>query len=637
MDLYRALGAALLVATLMPQQAVFRSRVDIVTVDVTVVDGEGTPVDGLGADRFAVTVDGARRRVIWAEYVARRTSTLHAGAGEHFSSNEQMDDGRLIMIAVDQAHVRRVEGLPALKAAAAFVDALEPRDRVAAGPLNHTGSLEFTGDHASVKRYLQRLTGGAAAMPVHFNVGLSEAMAISDGSRTRLDMVVRRECGEPLGRIENLRRAAENNGMRDPCPVQIEQESRALAQQARTDARISIDALGRLIARLSEIEGPKTLVLVSEGLVAEPQLFDLTALGAAAQAARVTIYVLQLDVPIFEASDSTVSPTMQADALMRSDGLARLAGSARGALFRLVGADPHPFRRILNETSGYYLLGFEAADSDRDGRLHRIGVAVRAPGATVRARPAFMIPPPPPAATESDLVRLLRGARLATELPLRLAAYTFRDAQADRVKIVVGAETDSTAAEHDITIGFVLIDSGGVVVASGSGGTESGRYSVPVTVAPGRYQLRVAAIDAGGRRGSVERRFDARLPADTVQLSDLMLAEPPESTAAPLRPTVVRAPGDRAFAYLEAYAPAGSPLSEGTARFDVVPEGQRGALASVAAAIKNAGSGRWLITAELPLGNLRPGAYSVAASVTLPGGAPRVITRAFVVTPRTVR
>jgi hypothetical protein len=38
-------------------------------------------------------------------------------------------------------------------------------------------------------------------------------------------------------------------------------------------------------------------VLLSEGLVAEPQLFDLTSLGAAAQAARVTVYVLQLEAP----------------------------------------------------------------------------------------------------------------------------------------------------------------------------------------------------------------------------------------------------------------------------------------------------------------------------------------------------
>ena len=245
----------------------------------------------------------------------------------HFDTNEGKNAGRLILVAVDQTHVRRIEGRAALRAAADFIDALEPADRVAAAPLNHGGAIQFTGDHASVKRYLQTLTGEASPVPAHFNVGLVEALAIADGSRTRLDQVVLRECGQPLGRYENPRRLAETEGVRDPCPVQIEQESRAMAQLARTDARLSLDALQRLIARLAEIDGPKTLVLISEGLVAEAQLVDLTALGAAAQAARVTIYVLQLEVPVFEAAESRLSPTFSADTQVRADGLARLAAA----------------------------------------------------------------------------------------------------------------------------------------------------------------------------------------------------------------------------------------------------------------------------------------------------------------------
>ena len=275
---------------------------------------------------------------------------------------------------------------------ASFIDALEPADRVAAAPVNDAGVIQFTSDHAGVKKYLQTLTGEASPVPPHFNVGLVEALAIADGSRTRLDQVVLRECGQPLGRYENPRRLAEAEGVRDPCPVQIEQESRAMAQLARTDARLSLDALQRLIARLAEIDGPKALVLISEGLVAEAQLVDLTALGAAAQAARVTIYVLQLEVPVFEAAESQTSPTFSADVQVRADGLARLAASARGALFHLVGADPYPFRRILTELGGYYLVAFEAADTDRDGRAHRIDVSTRARDATLRARPSFRIP-----------------------------------------------------------------------------------------------------------------------------------------------------------------------------------------------------------------------------------------------------
>ncbi len=349
-------------------------------------------------------------------------------------------------MAVDQTHVRRIEGRAALAAAASFIDALEPADRVAAAPLNHGGAIQFTSDHTSVKKYLQTLTGEASPVPPHFNVGLVEALAIADGSRTRLDQVVLRECGQPLGRYENPRRLAEAEGARDPCPVQIEQESRGMAQLARTDARLSLDALQRLIARLAEIDGPKALVLISEGLVAEAQLVDLTALGAAAQAARVTIYVLQLEVPVFEAAESRPSPTFSADVQVRADGLARLAASARGALFRLVGADPYPFRRILTELGGYYLVAFEAGRRrPRWTRAshRRLDAVTRRDAARPSQFPDSCGPAAATGGETAQLERLLRNPRLATELPLRLGTYTLRDPERDGLKVLIALETDA--------------------------------------------------------------------------------------------------------------------------------------------------------------------------------------------------
>lgn len=621
------------------QAPVFRSGVDLVTVDVAVLDSKGRHVHGLQAEHFEVSVDGTPRRVLWSEFVPQGKAAAElapAGFAEHFSSNEAVVPGRLIIVAVDQMHIRRVEGRAALRAASNFIDALDATDLVAAAPLNHGGAIEFTRDHAAVKRYLQGLSGEGSFMPTHFNVGLSEALAISDGSRTLLDQAVRRECGESLGRSQNLRRMSENEGVRDPCPEQVEQESRALAQMARIEGRQSVSALGRMIAQLAEIEGPKTLVLLSEGLVAEPQQIDLTALGAAAHAARVTIYVLHLDRPIVDAAIDTISPTMMPDMQLRTDGLHRLSGSARGALFTLVGSDPHPFRRILNEISGYYLVAFEASDADRDGRLHRIAVKTTVDGAIVRARPAFTIPTRlTPAATGSQLERLLRSPRLSTELPLRLGVYTFdgNGASADRLKILVSAETNHDGPGRGVTMGFVVIDDRGVIVASGAGATDSGRYSLPVLVPPGRYTVRAAGIDSGGRQGSVERRVNARLgAAGDVRLSDLMIAEPALQPSAPLRPAVARASGDRIVIYFEAYAspewtPSGSQVS-----IELAGTGANGPALSTPVSLRPASPGRWVASAELQLRDMSPGAYMAAARITIPGATPQRLTRSFVVT-----
>ncbi len=55
---------------------VFRSGVEVMEVDVTVVDGKGMPVRDLRAPEFTVTVDGQPRRVVSAEFISDS-----AGAG----------------------------------------------------------------------------------------------------------------------------------------------------------------------------------------------------------------------------------------------------------------------------------------------------------------------------------------------------------------------------------------------------------------------------------------------------------------------------------------------------------------------------------------------------------------------------
>jgi hypothetical protein len=153
-------GLALQAIALDAQQAIFRTRVDLVTVDATVIGADGRSIDGLTAGDFALKVDGEPRRVVSAHYVAfapleARSNLLDA---RHFTSNET-DEGRLIVIAVDQAHIRQLEGRPALRAAAGFLDQLDSRDHVAVTSLNRTADLAFTRDHAALKARLERFTG----------------------------------------------------------------------------------------------------------------------------------------------------------------------------------------------------------------------------------------------------------------------------------------------------------------------------------------------------------------------------------------------------------------------------------------------------------------------------------------------
>lgn len=619
--------AGLCAAAPLAQQApAFRSRVDVVTVDVTVVDGGGRLVDTLTAADFRLEVDGAPRRVLSADYVPYRTAASGAPASDAAAaiSNEEAATGRLLLLAVDQGNIRRTEGRVALRAAGAFLNTLDPADRVAAVGIDEVRAISFTSDHAAVRRSLAGLTGRAVDMAGEHNLGIAEALAVADGNRSRLDQVVLRECGEPLGRLQNLARMAGDEGMRDPCPTHVEQQARMLAHNARSQGAQSLDALKRLLLRLADLEGPKTLVLLSEGLIAEPQLVDMTDLAVLAQQARASIYVLQLDSPVTDAAATRLSPTLADDFRVRADGLARVAGAGGGALYQLVGTDPSPFARLLRELAGYYLLAFEVAPSDRDGRAHRINVRVARPGVTVRARPAFRAAPAPtaPPSIEDRLVQLLRAARLVTELPLRVAVVNgLAGGGAIRSVIVVEAGT----TDDDVTYAAVIVDDKGLVVTSSTARSTTGRHVFPAALAPGRYLLRAAAIGATGREGTVERVLEARLPSEAngMRWSDLTLAEPAAAPGQAGLPIAGLTRSARIAASIEIYADGPAvPL----VRFELNAAGGGAAARQIDAAPSRQAPGTWTAGAEFDLGDLPAGRYVVTAR--LPHG--QSLTRPFV-------
>ena len=616
------------VTLLARQQPTFRSGVDLVTVDATVLGRDGSPVANLGPDDFRIEVDGRSRRVVSAQFVSQTGGETRGLAlpAAHFSSNEVADPGRVVVVAVDEAHIRRLEGRLALQAAERFLDALSPSDRIGVTGLARLGTIEFTRDRLAISRRLGALTGQADPVFLQFNLGISEALEIAEGSRTRLADAVLRECGRALTDYVNLARAAEEAGGRDACPEQLEQESRALAQQAHSQARISLAALESLVTSLKDTPGPKTVVLLSEGIIADPRRVDLAKLAAEAYAARVTIYVLHLEVPMFEAAQDRVSPTLTRDLQARGDGLSRVAGAARGAVFRLVGSDPRPFARIARELSGYYLLAFEPLDTDRDGRSHRIRVKLSRGDGELRARPGFVLPVAAPQARDQTLGRLLRAVSPATELPLRVATYAYGEPASRDLRVVISAEA---VASTSVGLGFVLIDAAGVIAATAVQHASGGAYAFSAVVAPGAYTLRVAAIDPHGRQGSVERPFIARLAvAAGVRVSDLMLARVPAQPQDRLEPLIDRLSAPAVIAYLELQAEARTPLPD-TVRIAITSGDDDRVLVTVPAAITTL-DGAWAVArAVVPTATLASGRYLARAEVLSAGAIVSRVVRPF--------
>jgi VWFA-related protein len=623
------------------QDVVFRTSVDLLTVDATVLDREGRPTTDLGADDFVIKIDGQPRRIVSAQFVSQQVNGRVQASlfARHFSSNENADAGRLVVVAVDEAHIRRLEGRSALHAASRFIDELDPVDRVAVTGLGRSGAIQFTRDRVALKQRLDALGGQSDPVFLTFNLGLSEAMEIADGGRARLDEVVLRECGRRRTEFTSAARAVDDSvgGGRDACPEQLEGEARAVSQHARTQARISLGALEALVASLKTLDGPKTIILLSEGIVLDPRSFDLSNLAVSAKEARVSIYVLHMETPLFEAAQDRTSPTLLRDVQLRGEGLHRVAGATRGAVYRLVGSDPKPFERIATELSGYYLLAVEAGAQDRDGRVHRVDVALaKNTGNLIRARSAFRMPPvaPSPRTRQQELVDLLRGTRAATELPVRVATYTYAGPDS-RLRVVVSTEADAAAGPaSQVLIGYVLTDATGVIASSGAQLAVGGRHAFSSLVTPGTYSLRVAGIDPLDRRGLVERPFTAAIETHgALRLSDLILAPTPSAPTMPLEPVVHRIRTPRITANMEIYAAGAEALQDLQVIFQVNADSGSVTPLTFPAALVRGDGGLVVARGVLALDGLPRGGYVTQARVLRSGKDVARVSRPFTYEP----
>src|ERR671936_2176853 len=104
-----------------------RVTVDVVAVDVQVIDRTGRPVPNLGPEKFTVTINGRRRRIVSAEQIATDTAeAIVAGA----SSASSTVPARVIMLAIDCISFDATAARDVIHSVAEFVRGLRPDDHV---------------------------------------------------------------------------------------------------------------------------------------------------------------------------------------------------------------------------------------------------------------------------------------------------------------------------------------------------------------------------------------------------------------------------------------------------------------------------------------------------------------------------
>jgi hypothetical protein len=146
-----------------------------------------------------------------------------------------------------------------------------------------------------------------------------------------------------------------------------------------------------------------------------------------------------------------------------------------------------------------------------------------------------------------------------------------------------------------------------------------------VTVAPGTYRLRVAAVDSNGRVGTVDSELHAEfVRADPLRLSTPILGAARNGNFAPK--LQFDKSDEAAVALFEIYG--GDKSSAITAEIQISESADGPALATVPATVSvgNAGDLR-IAYGGFSIGPLKPGDYQVRAVVSLGGKPVGKVTR----------
>jgi VWFA-related protein len=622
----------------------FRTGVDAVQLDVSVLDKERRPVRGLTAADFTVLDDGKPRQIVaFSAVELPALPPLPAAAAgvdtiQPDVTGNNLPDGRIVVILIDpflerimvpgRVTIADPPGITALRVTAAqVVDSLGPGDLAAVVHTFYGVPQNFTTDKARLKRAIDNT---------------------AFGTNKRAEGEEWGNCNCGACRVEAITRVA-------------------TALRAEPQRRKSVFFIGERVP-LAPVPGRCNIYL-------EPATKQMVQ---ATQLANVTVHTVDpnsLETTNVHAGDDfkpdgipvSVAAAAQeranrAHLIERQQSLQTVADWTGGRAILNTNVPEQSVRPILDESSAYYLLAFEAADVKRDGRFHPITVRVNRPGLQVRTRkgyyaesviPASAGPDTPPSL--DDVARRLLPSR---GLPMSVTAAPFRGPNGTPVVLVTtGVRANEKAAAgaprpaetapqlepiEILTSAFRDGDKNvdwqrqrvSAALPWGTPGQLRYESISTLTLQPGTYEVRVTARhEHENVTGSVYAYVDVPdFGRDPVALSGAVLLDRraptlplPETLAGILdtAPTTRRdfTGGDQVTALVRVYQRAGQQPTAVNVFFHVVDEALKevGATETLVEAAEFAKTGAADARFPVPLETLRPGAYVLRIGITKGG------------------
>jgi len=255
---------------------------------------------------------------------------------------------------------------------------------------------------------------------------------------------------------------------------------------------------------------------------------------------------------------------------------------------------------IFEENQSYYLLAYYPTNTKADGTSRRLEVKVNRPDVEIRTRSGYFAPKPgagPPRNTNETLSRATASPIALTDLPLQATVAPFAmpgKSGVAAVTIAMGVRqpVPENAAKERVTVTTELRTSAfttegdnrgtqrhtaKVVLRAGAQGDAEYEALSRINLSPGRYRLRLAAVhEAAAKTGTV--MVDVVVPnfdKEIASMSGVVIGAKPGRPSAPrdlftdilpIVPSAQRtfARSDAVTALFYLYQNAGKPMSDAT-------------------------------------------------------------------------
>jgi VWFA-related protein len=562
-----------------PSAPVFRSRVDVIEIELRAVDSHGAAIVDL--DRADVEVlENGRRQEITA---FARVSTPHAAAApssplpDWFAppdvvSNRADSASRIFVLVLDDLHVDRRNTMHVKQAARRFVEQyVQPGDLVSVvyTSVRPDAAQDFTSDRRLLVAAIDKFIGRKLAPATVERMAQYNTFYRARG-RPQFEDLRDPQDGErafnarsALGSIEALSGVlARVTGRRKAALVFSEGLDYDLSG-LRTRGRLPSTSSGATSLPSTLPTGASEADALGRPDVhsyAHDVLLSLQSAIGAASRANVALYTMDvqggntgdavadlgaaLDDPSLGLTASNVHQEMR-DA---QEALVVLAENTGGFAALTPSNYEGAFSRIVRESSEYYLLAYSPSNPAPDGTYRDITVKVNRPGVRVSARRGYYAPRQPikrgfrfEAPGISDATSALVMAPVpASGLALDVQTIALRRDKKKTDVIVttyvngrdLGGPAPQVEVMNALELAVIAIDSGGKVHAANGRVIQiqldrdashimrhaGYRIVSRLQVPPGRYQIRQAVRERnGGRQGSVFA--DIEVPGFTERLS----------------------------------------------------------------------------------------------------------------------